>query len=47
MMATQTQDYEVLGMLGKGGFAQVFRAKSKSNGQEVAIKQVSKLSPTA
>lgn len=37
----QQQDYEVLGMLGKGGFAQVFRAISKNNGQEVAIKRVS------
>ena len=34
------QDYEVLDMLGKGGFAQVFRAISKKNGQEIAIKRV-------
>lgn len=35
------QHYEVLDMLGKGGFAHVFRAISKNNGQEVAIKKVS------
>ena len=35
-----TQDYEVLDLLGKGGFATVFRAKSKRNHQEVAIKKV-------
>ena len=35
------QNYEVLDMLGKGGFAHVFRAISKNNGQEVAIKKVS------
>ena len=34
------KDYEVQGMLGKGGFAQVFKAKSKKNGCEVAIKRV-------
>lgn len=35
------QNYEVLDMLGKGGFAHVFRAISKNNGHEVAIKKVS------
>lgn len=34
------EDYEVQGMLGKGGFAQVFKAKSKKNGCEVAIKRI-------
>ena len=36
------QDYEVLDLLGKGGFATVFRARSKHNNQEVAIKKVAK-----
>ena len=30
----------MLDLLGKGGFACVYRAKSKNNGQEVAIKMV-------
>ncbi len=34
------QDYEVSEMIGKGGFACVFRAVSKKNGREVAIKKV-------
>ena len=37
------QDYEVLDLLGKGGFACVFRAISKSNGREVAIKKVKEI----
>ena len=36
-----SQDYDVLDLLGKGGFACVYRARSKRNGQEVAIKMVS------
>ena len=35
------QDYDVLDLLGKGGFACVYRARCKTNGQEVAIKMVS------
>lgn len=34
------QDYSVLDLVGRGGFACVYRAKSKHNGQEVAIKMV-------
>ena len=36
------QDYQVLNLLGKGGFACVYRARSNKTGQEVAIKMVSK-----
>ncbi|XP_077518070.1 polo like kinase SAK [Amblyomma americanum] len=36
------QDYEVFNFLGKGGFAEVYRARSKLNGLEVAIKMVDK-----
>lgn len=34
------QDYEVLNLLGKGGFASVYRAKCIRSGIEVAIKMV-------
>ena len=34
------QDYQVLNMLGRGGFACVYRAHSLITGQEVAIKMV-------
>ena len=34
------QDYQVLNLLGKGGFACVYRARSNKTGQEVAIKMV-------
>ena len=40
-MISFKQDYSVLDLLGKGGFACVYRAKCKSNGLEVAIKMVS------
>lgn len=36
------QDYEVFNFLGKGGFAEVYRARSRLNGLEVAIKMVDK-----
>lgn len=35
-----TQEYVVLNLLGKGGFACVYRAQCKSTGLEVAIKMV-------
>lgn len=35
------QDYEVLNLLGKGGFASVYRARCFKNSMEVAIKMVS------
>ena len=35
------QDYQVMNMIGKGGFACVYRARSTNTGQEVAIKMVS------
>ena len=35
------QDYQVLNLLGKGGFACVYRARAINTGQEVAIKMVS------
>lgn len=34
------QDYEVGHLLGKGGFASVYKAKCKTTGMEVAIKMV-------
>lgn len=34
------QDYEVQYLLGKGGFASVYKAKCRCSGQEVAIKMV-------
>lgn len=36
------EDYAVLDLLGKGGFACVYRAKCKTNGLEVAIKMIDK-----
>lgn len=35
------QDYQVLDLLGKGGFASVYRARCLRTGMEVAIKMVS------
>ena len=35
------QGYSVLNLLGKGGFAHVYRARCKTTGLEVAIKMVS------
>nr|KAG5706237.1 hypothetical protein BaRGS_019564 [Batillaria attramentaria] len=40
-MASETiEDYQVLNLLGKGGFACVYRARSNKTGQEVAIKML-------
>jgi serine/threonine protein kinase len=36
------QDYEVLNLLGKGGFASVYRARCLKTGIEVAVKMVLK-----
>ncbi|XP_062514832.1 serine/threonine-protein kinase PLK4-like [Corticium candelabrum] len=41
-MTDRIEDYQVLDLLGKGGFANVYRARSKHNGQEVAIKMIDK-----
>lgn len=38
----QIEDYEVLHLLGKGGFASVYRARCLRNGMEVAIKMIDK-----
>lgn len=38
----QIEDYEVLNLLGKGGFASVYRAKCLRSGMEVAIKMIDK-----
>ncbi|XP_012261416.2 serine/threonine-protein kinase PLK4 [Athalia rosae] len=38
----QIEDYEVLNVLGKGGFASVYRAKCLRSGMEVAIKMIDK-----
>lgn len=34
------QEYEILDLLGKGGFASVYRAKCLKSGFEVALKMV-------
>lgn len=34
------KEYEVLDLLGKGGFASVYRAKCRKSGMDVAIKMV-------
>lgn len=36
------EDYQVLNLLGKGGFACVYRARSNKTGQEVAVKMIDK-----
>ncbi|CAG2248017.1 PLK4 [Mytilus edulis] len=36
------EDYQVLNLLGKGGFACVYRARSNKTGEEVAIKMIDK-----
>jgi polo-like kinase 4 len=41
-MGDRIEDYQVLDLLGKGGFANVYRARCKHNGQEVAIKMIDK-----
>ena len=33
-----TSDYKDIGLIGKGGFARVFRANRRSDGKEVAVK---------
>lgn len=38
--AFRFQDYEVLNLLGKGGYGSVYRAKCLRSGMEVAIKMV-------
>lgn len=38
----QIEDYDVLNLLGKGGFASVYRAKCLRSGMEVAIKMIDK-----
>ncbi|XP_015184003.1 PREDICTED: serine/threonine-protein kinase PLK4 isoform X2 [Polistes dominula] len=43
----QIEDYEVLNLLGKGGFASVYKAKCLCNGMEVAIKMIDKKSMQA
>ncbi|XP_071087123.1 serine/threonine-protein kinase PLK4-like isoform X1 [Haliotis cracherodii] len=41
-MTESIEDYQVLNLLGKGGFACVYRARSNKTGQEVAIKMIDK-----
>ncbi|XP_074650005.1 serine/threonine-protein kinase PLK4-like [Tubulanus polymorphus] len=41
-MGDTIEDFEVLNLLGKGGFACVYRARSITTGQEVAIKMIDK-----
>jgi eukaryotic-like serine/threonine-protein kinase len=40
-MAFSLNDYQIIGEIGRGGFATVYRAKQKSLGKEVAIKCLS------
>ncbi|KAI3381391.1 hypothetical protein SNEBB_005186 [Seison nebaliae] len=41
-MSDKIENYEVLSMLGRGGFACVYKAKSKATGSDVAIKMIDK-----
>ncbi|XP_065839173.1 serine/threonine-protein kinase PLK4-like [Oscarella lobularis] len=41
-MGNASEDYKILELVGKGGFANVYRARCKHNGQEVAIKMIDK-----
>ncbi|XP_038063268.1 serine/threonine-protein kinase PLK4-like [Patiria miniata] len=41
-MGESIEDYQVLNLLGKGGFACVYRARAINTGQEVAIKMIDK-----
>ncbi|XP_033632007.1 serine/threonine-protein kinase PLK4-like [Asterias rubens] len=41
-MGESIEDYQVLDLLGKGGFACVYRARAINTGQEVAIKMIDK-----
>ncbi|KAL5011938.1 hypothetical protein ScPMuIL_010489 [Solemya velum] len=41
-MGESIEDYQVLNLLGKGGFACVYRARSNKTGQDVAIKMIDK-----
>uniref|UniRef100_A0A8W8KS36 Protein kinase domain-containing protein n=1 Tax=Magallana gigas TaxID=29159 RepID=A0A8W8KS36_MAGGI len=41
-MGESIDDYQVLNLLGKGGFACVYRARSNKTGMEVAIKMIDK-----
>ncbi|KAM7535971.1 hypothetical protein Aperf_G00000104475 [Anoplocephala perfoliata] len=41
-MSNSVHDFQVFELLGRGGFAQVYRAKSVITGQEVAIKMIDK-----
>ncbi|CAH1776949.1 unnamed protein product [Owenia fusiformis] len=46
-MGESIEDFQVLNLLGRGGFACVYRARCKSTGQEVAIKMIDKKLMTA
>ncbi|KAK4472859.1 hypothetical protein MN116_004071 [Schistosoma mekongi] len=41
-VGSSKEDFQVFELLGRGGFAQVYRAKSTITGQEVAIKMIDK-----
>ena len=41
LLLIHQQDYQVLNLIGKGGFACVYRARAIHTGQECAIKMVS------
>lgn len=44
MFGEKIEDYEILEHLGKGGFAQVYRARCRITGQFIAIKMIDKAS---
>eukprot|EP00118_Oscarella_pearsei_P019755 m.211347 g.211347 ORF g.211347 m.211347 type:complete len:67 (+) comp39759_c0_seq9:66-266(+) len=41
-MGDTSEEYKILELIGKGGFANVYGARCKHNGQEVAIKKIDK-----
>ena len=41
-MGDSIENYQIYNLVGRGGFAQVYRAKCHDTGEEVAIKMIDK-----
>ena len=41
-MGDSIDNYQIYNLVGRGGFAQVYRAKCRDTGEEVAIKMIDK-----